>query len=198
MSGKCTTFACIDVLFPEPSMQRDLWAYTMLAIAAYYIFGFVAGFIKGVVALVTVPKTGVVSSDERAFSWKMYFCLCATESATPVACGIMLCDSCWIGGSNAALLAVSINCAGYLKYYAQMVYNKDYVATSIFIYTLSFLTLSVLQKDPLYFALMWYPFRYVLLKVPKYGDMRGRGILYDDASIILHSVDHIIHGLITW
>ena len=28
--------------------------------------------------------------------------------------------------------------------------------------------------------------------------MRGRGILYDDASIILHSVDHIIHGLITW
>jgi len=78
-----------------------------------------------------------------------------------------------------------------------MVYNKDYVATSVWLYSLAYLTLSVLQKDPMYFGLMWYPFQVVLLKVPTYGAMRERGILFDEASIALHSVDHILHGLIT-
>merc|ERR1719253_1573755 len=58
------------------------------------------------------------------------------------------------------------------------------------------MTLALCQRDPLYYILMCYPFM-VLLRVEHYGNMKGRKILYDEPSIILHCVDHLIHGTIT-
>merc|ERR1711862_631097 len=112
------------------------------------------------------------------------------------ACAYMLCDAGWLHTPAAVLLAMVGNFAGYAKYYVQMWYNHEYVATSIFLYLLSFMTLACLQTDLFYFILMVYPFM-VLLRVPKYADMKGRKILFSDMGIILHCCDHLIHGTIT-
>ena len=191
------SFASVDTLFPTPSLARLVYAGVSCLGAAYYCNMFARGFYAGIKSLFTYSDQGEVKGGEKAFSWKMYFLLCSTESSTPAACGIMLASAGWLSPVGAAAYAIGCNACGYLKYYLQMFMNKDYVATSIWLYSLSFLTLAILQKDPLYFVLMWYPFRYVLLKVPTYGAMRQRRILDDDASIALHSVDHILHGLIT-
>lgn len=171
-----------------PSVVMGLLA---LAYAACYM---VPGFIRG--ARMMLGYLGKEKAPQPFFSWKCYYCLCASESATMVVCAAMFYDAGWLSVPGAVALAVVGNLAGYGKYYVQMWHDNEYVATSIFLYVLSYLALAVCQRDPMYYMLMVYPFM-VLLRVPQYADMRGRKILHDEASIILHSVDHIIHGLIT-
>merc|ERR1712032_303273 len=129
----------------------------------------VPGFVRGARVVL-----GYLSQDRASmpfFSWKCYYCLCASESATMVACALMLCDAGWLSPFGAGLLAIIGNVAGYGKYYIQMWYDKEYVATSIFLYLLSFMALAVCQRDPMYYILMCYPFM-VLLQVPHYANMR--------------------------
>jgi hypothetical protein len=161
---------------------------------AYYAYFMGPGFIRGSTVVYTSLQKPRASTP--FFSWKCYYCLCASESATTVICAAMFYDAGWLGPISAVCLATVANLAGYGKYLVQMWYDHDYVATSIFLYLFMFLTLAVLQQDPLYYILMCYPFM-VLLKVPNYGNMRGRKILFDEESLILHCVDHLIHGSIT-
>jgi len=167
----------------------------MLAVAVFYsLYYLVPGFIRG--ASTMKNYLGKECRTEPFFNWKCYYCLCASESATPIVCAAMFYDAGWMCASVAILLATFLNLLGYVKYLIQMWYDHEYVATSIFAYLLSFMILAVCQRDPLYFILMSYPFM-VLVRVPKYADMRGRKILFDEASILLHCTDHLIHGIIT-
>eukprot|EP00931_Biecheleriopsis_adriatica_P081414 TRINITY_DN54746_c0_g1_i1.p1 TRINITY_DN54746_c0_g1~~TRINITY_DN54746_c0_g1_i1.p1 ORF type:complete len:253 (-),score=37.53 TRINITY_DN54746_c0_g1_i1:60-818(-) len=163
---------------------------TWLYVCRYVIPGFLRG------ARVMTSYLFKERQTTPFFSWKCYYCLCASESATTVVCAAMFYDAGWLGPLGAVLLASLGNMAGYAKYLVQMWYDHDYVATSIFLYVLMYVALAVCQRDPMYYILMVYPFK-VLLKVPSYANMKGRKILFDEASIILHSCDHLIHGTIT-
>lgn len=177
------------------SAVAGLPSIVMLVLAlTYAILYLVPGFIKG--ATTVLGYAGKPAAPQPYFDWKLYYCLCASESATMVACAAMFYDAGWMGPIAAVTFCILGNFAGYAKYYVQMWYDHEYVATSIFLYLLSFMTLAILQRDPMYYIFMVYPFM-ILLKVPDYGNMRGRKILFDEPSIILHSCDHIIHGTIT-
>lgn len=182
--------------FPERAKERLLVADIGMGLCAlvYALHYLVPGFIRGARVILGYAKQQ--PSTTPLFSWKCYYCLCASESATMVACALMLHDGGWLSPFAAVCLAIAGNVAGYAKYYIQMWYDHEYVATSIFLYLLSFLSLAVCQRDAMYYILMVYPFM-VLLRVPQYADMKGRKILFDEASIVLHSCDHIIHGAIT-
>jgi len=108
----------------------------------------------------------------------------------------MFYDAGWLPLGAAIAFGALGNIAGYAKYYVQMWYDHEYVATSIHLYVLMYVALAVFQGDPLYYVLMVYPFK-LLIRVPQYANMKGRKILFDEASIILHSCDHLIHGSIT-
>ncbi|MDC0526294.1 hypothetical protein OAO87_04750 [bacterium] len=191
----------MDILFPTGETGYLAWArmtYTGVCALGAAAVGWMGltNFWKAAadLASMTAASTG---SGEPSFSWKMYFLLCFSESATPIACGTMLAHAGWLSPLGATALAATINLCGYFKYYLQMWYSNDYVATSIWTYVLAYLGLAVLQRNPLYFVLFFYPFPAIFGKVPTYGDMRGRAILHDDASIVLHSVDHLCHSMVT-
>lgn len=189
--------ACYALLTRTTSLKDyDVIAAPPMGVmaAAYALYYLVPGFIRG--SRVMIGYIGKERASAPLFSWRCYYCLCASESATTVACAAMFYDAGWLGLRGAVLLAVLGNLAGYAKYLVQMWYDHEYVATSIFLYLLMFLVLAICQRDPLYYVLMVYPFM-VLLQVPEYSNMKGRKILYDNESIILHCVDHLIHGTIT-
>ena len=189
--GSCYTLLKYLTLLPEESVVDLVMLGLALGYAGYFV---VPGFISK--SGLILAYSGKQPAAKPFFSWKLYYCLCASESATPVVCAVICYDAGWLSWPSAAMLAVLGNVAGYAKYYIQMWYDHEYVATSIFLYVLMYVMLAVLQRDPLYYALMVYPFK-VLLKVPKYADMTGRKILFDEPSILLHCCDHIIHGMIT-
>jgi len=189
--GACYTFLKhIGVIAVDGLVDWAMGGAALLY-TGYFV---VPGFIRGAKVVLSYTSKKPVSIPH--FSWKMYYCLCASESATTVVCAAMFYDAQWLSIWSASALAVLGNLAGYAKYYVQMWYDHDYVATSIFLYVLMYVSLAVCQRDPLYYVLMVYPFK-LLIKVPSYANMKGRKILFDEASIILHSCDHLIHGTIT-
>merc|ERR1719393_352404 len=99
--------------------------------AAYALYYLVPGFIRG--SRVMIGYIGKERASAPLFSWRCYYCLCASESATTVACAAMFYDAGWLGLRGAVLLAVLGNLAGYAKYLVQMWYDHEYVATSIFL-----------------------------------------------------------------
>merc|ERR1712100_282384 len=99
------------------------------AAVLYALVYLVPGFIRG--TKVVLGYIGKKRSTPH-FSWKCYYCLCASESATTVVCAAMFYDAGWLGPVGAAALAIGGNLAGYAKYWIQMWYDHEYVATSIF------------------------------------------------------------------
>ena len=85
---------------------------------------------------------------------------------------------------------------GYIKYVYQAWVDPEYHTVSFHLYNLAWLVISVLERDPLYYVLFRYPFQ-LLINIEKYVDMRGRKILFDEHSITLHCVDHLLHGMIS-
>lgn len=182
-------------LSPESDLLEGVPTILMGCLGlGYSLYYLLPGFVRG-----TLMVFGYLGKERAAtpfFTWKCYYCLCASESLTTVICAAMFYDAGWLSSTNAVLLATLGNLAGYAKYLVQMWYDHEYVATSIFLYLFCYMALAACQRDPLYYILMCYPFM-VLLKVPDYGNMRGRKILFDEKSLILHCVDHLIHGSIT-
>lgn len=68
---------------------------------------------------------------------------------------------------------------------------------SFHVYNFAWLAVSLLLGgDPMYYILFRYPF-HLLTLVPDYINLRGRKVLFDEASVSIHCVDHIIHGMIS-
>lgn len=128
------------------------------------------------------------------FSGKSLFLLCFSESFSMVACAMILRDLV-LSHAQAVLFCVITNAVGYAKYVYQMFFDLEYITLSFHIYTASWLVVSAVTNDPIYFFLFRYPF-HLLTGVEQYINMKGRKILYDELSISLHVVDHLLHGLI--
>lgn len=101
-----------------------------------------------------------------------------------------------LDGRDAVWLSVLLNLVGYLKYLYQMLVNPEYITLSFHVYNAAWLAVAIIEGDPLYYLLFRYPFS-ALIAIENYVDLRGRKILFDEHSISIHCVDHLLHGMIS-
>mmetsp|Transcript_90030 Transcript_90030/g.226504 ORF Transcript_90030/g.226504 Transcript_90030/m.226504 type:complete len:581 (+) Transcript_90030:106-1848(+) len=139
------------------------------------------------------PKTQI--RKERAFSLRNFFLLCFSESFSMFAAATILWHNGTVGLYTAMVVANLSNLVGYLKYVYQMFFDPSYVTLSFHLYNAVWMWVAWTQQDPMYFLLFRYPFT-LLTKVERYMNMRGRKVLCSELGLIVHTVDHILHGMI--
>merc|ERR1719473_252269 len=101
-----------------------------------------------------------------------------------------------LGGFSAAVLANVLNLIGYFKYVYQMFVDAEYVTLSFHVYNATWLYTAYTMSDPFYFLLFRYPFT-LLIMLQRYINLRGRKVLFSELGLVLHTVDHILHGMIS-
>jgi len=141
-----------------------------------------------------MPYTKI--GDKQNFSYVALFLLSYSESFSMIAAFLILYDNNTLSWSMAVILANLVNLVGYLKYVYQMWVNLEYITLSFHFYNTVWLIVSLSQMDPLYYVFFRYPFEGLML-VEQYINMKGRKILFDEFSIVIHCVDHILHGMIS-
>lgn len=98
-------------------------------------------------------------------------------------------------------LWIILNLVGYIKYLYQKYVDHEYITLSFYVYILSWTFISYLLGNICYLILFLYPMILIgKLKADEnltYGGMKKRKILYDEYSIALHSIDHLMHGFIS-
>jgi hypothetical protein len=77
-----------------------------------------------------------------------------------------------------------------------MFIDAEYVTLSFHVYNATWLYTAYTMNDPFYFLLFRYPFT-LLIMVERYINLRGRKVLYSELGLVLHTVDHILHGMIS-
>ena len=132
----------------------------------------------------------------QMISWRNFFLLCYSESFSMIAVALILWHTEQIGAWAAVGLGNGINLIGYSKYIYQMFFDPEYITLSFHCYCLAWLSVSLGCADPVYFVLFRYPF-HLVGQIESYMNMRGRKVLFDEASITIHCVDHILHGIIS-
>lgn len=109
---------------------------------------------------------------------------------------VILWENKTLSAFNAVVLANVLNFIGYLKYVYQMFVSAEYVTLSFHVYNATWLYTAFIMNDPFYFLLFRYPFT-LLIMVKRYINLRGRKVLFSELGLVLHTVDHILHGMIS-
>jgi len=141
-----------------------------------------------------LPKMKLQS--ERTISWRNFFLLCFSESFSMPCAMVILWHIKTLSGFNAAFLANVLNFVGYMKYIYQMFFDSEYITISFHVYNATWLFIAYTMNDPFYFLLFRYPFT-LLIMVQRYLNMRGRKVLFSELGLVLHTVDHLLHGMIS-
>jgi hypothetical protein len=101
-----------------------------------------------------------------------------------------------LSGFSAVVLANVLNLMGYGKYIYQMFVDAEYITLSFHVYNATWLYTAYTMSDPFYFLLFRYPFT-LLIMLQRYINLRGRKVLFSELGLVLHTVDHILHGMIS-
>merc|ERR1712166_122418 len=86
--GSCYTLLKYLTLLPEESAVDLVMLGLALGYAGYFV---VPGFISK--SGLILAYSGKQPAAKPFFSWKLYYCLCASESATPVVCAVICYDA---------------------------------------------------------------------------------------------------------
>jgi hypothetical protein len=143
-----------------------------------------------------LPKLTPMKATERTITWRSFYLLCFSESFSMVFAMVILWDNKTINGATAVVLANVLNAFGYGKYIYQMFFDAEYVTLSFHIYNTVWLYVAWTESDPVYFLLFRYPWS-LLMMIKRYLNMRGRKVLCSDLGLVIHTVDHLLHALIS-
>lgn len=141
-----------------------------------------------------LPKMQLLG--ERTINWRNFFLLCFSESFSMPCAMVILWHNNTLSGVSAVVIANVENLIGYLKYVYQMFFDAEYVTLSFHVYNATWLYTAYTMNDPFYFLLFRYPFT-LLIMVERYINMRGRKVLFSELGLVLHTVDHLLHGMIS-
>lgn len=153
------------------------------------------------------PLDRKLRTVKKNFGWPAYFCLCFSESFSIIGVAAVLHVDGAITLKQAVALWLGLNAIGYLKYVYQMRVNREYVTLSYYIYIVAWGFVSYWLKNPLYILLYYYAM-FLLSRIRagktsqaepglRYGQMAARGTLYNENSIAVHCVEHLMHGLVS-